>query len=139
MQFKFAADNYFIVLDKGESLFDSLYELCRSQKITSAHLSGIGAISDFSLGYFDCVEKIYQSKQYDEEYELLSLQGNISTLDGNPFAHLHATVSGSDYQVIGGHLFSAKIAITCELQLTKLPFKMERLQNSEIGLNLIKF
>lgn len=41
--------------------------------------------------------------------EILSLKGNISIKDGEPFLHLHIVLSKEDFTCIGGHLYEAEV------------------------------
>ncbi|MCO4782344.1 MAG: DNA-binding protein [Candidatus Cloacimonetes bacterium] len=132
-------DKYLIRLDRNEEILSSLKTICQKHKIKAGKVSGIGAVYDVSLGFYDLPTKFYDSKKFEGEFELLSLSGNISFLDGEPFTHLHMTMSDANYQVFGGHLFSAKIAVTGEIWIVPAEIDVERVQNDEIGLNLMSF
>lgn len=107
----------FIRLDPGEEIHTALQEVandvgCHSAVVTS----GIGRVRNVDIGYLD-TEGIYQRIVLKGPVELLSMQGNIATLDGEPFTHLHVVVSDNDHAVHGGHLFSATIHVTGEIHL----------------------
>jgi len=53
-------------------------------------------------------------------FELLSLEGNVVPMDGQPVLHLHVILGSSYGQVIGGHLFKAAIFTTTELWFAKV-------------------
>lgn len=72
-------------------------------------------LKEFEIGYFNINKKQYEKEYFDEPYELLSLAGNISVKDNEIFPHLHASLAGADKNVIGGHLFKAKVCNTVEL------------------------
>jgi len=132
-------DRWFLRLDKGEDLFSSLEEWAREHDIKGGHLSGIGALKDVELGFYHLSEQHYQKKTFPKEAELLSLDGNVSLLEGKPFFHIHAVLGNEKFEAFGGHLFSATIAVTCEINFRVFNGDIRREMNEEIGLNLINF
>lgn len=110
-------DRLFVRLDKGSDLFGSLTELANSLKWTCAHISGIGALQNIELGFFELEKKDYKRQTFEKEAELLSLDGNLCIIDGKPFWHIHAVLGDSNFQCFGGHLFSAIVAVTCEINI----------------------
>ena len=131
--------NYFIRLDKDEDLFESLLKWAEEKKLKSGHLSGIGALKDVELGFYHLDKKEYDRKKFPKEAELLSLEGNLTSLNGKPFFHIHALLGDEDFRAFGGHLFSAKVAVTCEINFRVFDHICERKENKNIGLNLISF
>jgi len=127
-------DKVFICLDRGEDLFSSLENLATQENWQTAYLSGIGAVEDVELGLYNPKTKAYDRKNFPQVAELLSLDGNLTLKDGKPFFHLHAVLSGQDYRCYGGHLFSAKIAAVCEINLQLVHGKVTRNHNANIGL-----
>lgn len=83
-------------------------------------LGGIGMLRDFELGYFDGEE--YHNRTFTEPYELVTLQGTVVAQgpEGQPIAHLHATVAGLDHKCVGGHLFGGIVGVTLEVNLLSL-------------------
>ena len=75
-------------------------------------------------------------QDFPELAELLTLQGNMTQVDGEPFFHLHVVLAGHDYQCFGGHLFDAEVAVTAEVIVTNYPVLVERTFDDEIGLKL---
>jgi predicted DNA-binding protein with PD1-like motif len=126
-----------IRLHVGESVHDSLLEICRRHGVTAGFVvSGIGMLQDVSLGYFDTEAKQYSEKTFPGKHELLSLAGNISEKDGGPFPHLHVVLGHPDYSVFGGHLFAANVGLTVEvmLQVAGAPVVMRRELETQWGL-----
>jgi len=62
-------------------------------------------------------DSVYHRVVLEEANELLSMQGNVSVLDGKPFTHIHIVLSDDDHVVHGGHLFSSIVHVTAELHL----------------------
>ena len=129
-------NKHYISLDKGENINESLLTVSDNYNIDSGWINGIGAIHDVEIGYFDTDSKGYVKKKFNNHYELLSLSGNVSIKEGNRFIHTHITFSGTDFKVIGGHLFDAKIAAAGEFLIDSSAFKLNRKYNDEIGLHL---
>ena len=128
---------FLIRLDPGEEIIENLSAFVEKRNIGGGSISGIGAVLDTTLGYFDLHQKIYDRKVYADDMELVSFVGNISWIDGKPMVHAHASLSGPDYQVVGGHLFSATVAVTGEFYLYPIDERIERAPDPRSGLNLI--
>ena len=94
------------------------------------------AISDVEIAYYDIDEKVYVKKVYEEDYELLTLTGNVSLLDNKPFIHTHVSFSDTKFKAYGGHLFDAKVIAACELLILVSNYKLHRNLNCNIGLSL---
>jgi predicted DNA-binding protein with PD1-like motif len=128
---------HFIRIDKDENLFTSLESWAKENNIKSGHLSGIGALKDVELGFYHLDKKQYDRKVFPKEAELLSLEGNLTYLEGKPFFHIHTVLGDEEFRAYGGHLFSATVAVTCEINFREFDQDISREMNKEIGLNLI--
>ncbi len=126
-----------IVLDPGETVMERLVDFARDHSITGARLSGIGAFSEATVGFYDPERKDYARHTIDEQVEVLSFQGNLSTTDEGPRAHVHVTVSRRDGAALGGHLFEARVWPTLEIFVALSPVELTRRMNDEVGLPLI--
>ena len=129
-------NKYYITLDKDECINQSLLDISDNKNIKSGWINGIGAIYDIEIGYFDVDKKGYIKRKFEGHYELLSLMGNASIKEGNKFIHTHITFCGTDYRVLGGHLFDAKIAAAGEFIIDAANFEIKRKYNTDIGLHL---
>lgn len=96
-------------LDKGVEIVHGLFSLMKQYAITSGTISGIGAVSEAELGYFNAKTKAYEKIRLKEDLEIVSLKGNISQKDNEVFPHLHAVLSKQDFTAAGGHLFSGTV------------------------------
>lgn len=132
-------DAWFLRLDKDEDLFPTLEKWAAENEMKSGHLSGIGALKDVELGFYHLTEKHYDRKMFPKEAELLSLDGNLCSLDGKPFFHIHTVLGNEKFEAFGGHLFAAKVAVTCEINFRPFQEDIVRTPNEEIGLNLLNF
>jgi predicted DNA-binding protein with PD1-like motif len=130
-------DTYVLVLDKGEEILTSITELCQKEDITAASITGIGATDYLEAGFYDTDEKKYYIKKYDEDLEILALNGNITLVDNLPNVHLHILVSDMQGRALGGHLNKALISVTCEIFIKTLPTAIHRQKCPIFGINMI--
>lgn len=131
-------DSGFILrLGKGEEIVRTLADFLKEKNIQSGSLSGIGGVKDIRIMYYDLQTKKYVPKDFLGMYEMTSLLGNISLVDGNPFAHLHITISDEDYRVFGGHLDSAVVGVTCEIVVNVFSEPINRVADEEFGLKFL--
>ena len=126
-------------MEKGEEIMASIISFCHENNIRNGTITAIGAAKNLKLGYYDILSGKYICEDFEDEYEITSLNGNISLLDGNPFPHIHIQISGRDFKCIGGHLFSAIVSITCEFIIESFDSGFSRKADTETGLNLIDF
>ena len=101
-------------------MHESLREVARAEGIGAAAVtSGIGRVENALIGHLDA-HGSYQQKMLIGPVELLSVQGNIASLKGEPFTHLHVVVSDDEHVVHGGHLFEARVTVTAEIHMRVL-------------------
>jgi predicted DNA-binding protein with PD1-like motif len=129
---------FMLILHKGENVIDSLKKFAITAQIKSASLSGIGALENVRLGYFNLATHQYQYKTFSGMYELISLTGNITKLNDDYIVHLHVALGGPEYQTISGHLDSATVGVTAEIAVIPFGSTITRQFNPDLQLNLIK-
>lgn len=135
MKFRKVKDGFLVRLEKGDKVVASLAEFVRQQNIPSGVISGIGAITDATLGIFDIEQKEYFKKTFKDNLEVGNLTGNISWVEatGEPFVHLHATVSERSLCAYTGHLYEATVSVTIELYIRAFEEKLFRKPDPEVG------
>jgi uncharacterized protein len=126
-----------LILEPGDEIMKSLLELAKKEKIPSATLTGIGAIGNATLGYFDVNKKEYLKQTFPGSWELVSCVGSISWDGENPIAHVHVSISGADFELRAGHLFSGEITVTGEIFLNLNEKKLNRKIDPRFGLKLL--
>jgi predicted DNA-binding protein with PD1-like motif len=135
---QFASSNStLLVLKRGEELHSALATFARETGITSAWLSGLGGAARATLGYYSLETKSYQWQEFEGPLEILSLTGNLSMVDGEPFWHIHGSFSDTELQAVGGHVKELTVGPTCELLITPLSLSLTRLPDDETGMKLI--
>ncbi len=128
-----------IILSRGERLFESLTTYAQVNGITHASFQAIGALEDVTIGYYELATREYHFTTYSETFEVASMQGNVTLVEGNPFVHVHAVLSRCDTSLacIGGHIKDARVAVTLEIHARRGEESLVRLHDDTIGLKLI--
>ncbi len=137
---KISNSNYLVLLKKGDNLLDSIKEFYNKYALNKlCEFRAIGAIDNFSLGYAYLEDGIiqYNNVEYKEEYELLSLLGNISIRDNDVAIHAHASLSDKNNACIGGHLNYGTVSIVCEMFITVYDIEATREFDKEVGIAVI--
>lgn len=137
MLFKRLNNKYIIRLERGEEIVESLKKLCKNEKIQLGRITGLGAVSNVEIGYFELKKKEYHSKRISGDLEILNLNGNITSMNGDIYLHLHITISDEELHAFGGHLNSATISATGEIIIDVIEGEVDRYFNDETGLNLL--
>lgn len=138
MIFKKYGNKYILRIDRGEEVVTMLKNFCTDHHIILGTVTGIGAANRVSIGHFNTETKQYQSTDLTGDFEITGLTGNISTMNGKVYLHLHATLSDGDYHTFGGHLNAAVVSGTCELIIEIIDGVCDREFNDAVGLNLLK-
>ncbi|MDD4494155.1 MAG: DNA-binding protein [Eubacteriales bacterium] len=139
MEFRRFGNKYVLRLDKGEEVVASLKNICEEQKITLGWIKGIGAVNKVRIGLFKTDVKEYSSKELTGYFEITSLLGNVSTMNGEVYLHLHVNVGDDEYKTYGGHLNYAVVSATAEIEIEAIDSVVERKFSDEVGLNLYEF
>jgi len=131
---------YLLRLERGEDVLPTIVDFCKRKGISSGSFRGIGAVENSKIGYYDLSKKSYGQKDYPDAMEVASMIGNIAQVDGEPFVHCHAVLSGiasgTENQPIGGHVFEAKVAVTLEIHFIAFNEQIRR-ELDDIGLKLL--
>ena len=123
-------------IDRGEEILEQLKIVCERENVRLATVSALGALDDFTVGVYNVDERRYYKYDFTGAYEIVSLCGNITTMNGAYYAHLHLSAAGSEGKTVGGHLNRAVVSATCELFLHLIDGELERFCDEETGLNL---
>ena len=129
--------NYFLRVDRGEEIIEQIKMFCNEYKVESGMISGLGSVTDAELGLFDLENKEYLKKEFSGIFEIASMNGNISSMNGQPYLHIHAVLSDSNCNTYGGHFASGTVGATCEILVTPFDGEVGRFFSKEIGLNLL--
>lgn len=124
-----------VKLQRDEEVLPSLVKAMEEWGVPSGLVvSGIGALKEFELGWFDPETRRYERRSFESSHELLSLQGTV-TLEAEPPIHVHCSLSNERHELVGGHLFSGKVSVLAEVALQALEeVRLTRELNPETGL-----
>ena len=139
MEYRKFGNTIFARIDRGEEILEKLKEISVKENIKLAHVSALGATNDFTVGVFNVDEKKYYSNSFSGNFEIVSLTGTVTTMNGEFYAHLHMSAGNDKGEVFGGHLNRARISATCEMVITVADGTVERKFNEDVGLNLFDF
>ena len=126
-------------IDKGEEIHEQLKAIALRENIRLAEVSALGAVDDFTVGVYKVAEKKYYANSFQGYFEIVSLTGTVTTMDGDYYAHLHMSAGNEKGEVFGGHLNRAMVSATCEMVISVLDGTVERQYDPEVGLNLFRF
>jgi predicted DNA-binding protein with PD1-like motif len=123
----------------GEDLLETMKLALGKHGIRSGVvLGGVGMLTSPGLSFYKG-KGTYEAIPLDEEVELCALNGNVATVDGEIFVHLHATVGRSDGRAMAGHLSGGKVHMTAEVAVRALDKQMVRVLDAGTGLRTLRF
>ena len=139
MNYRQDGNTFIAYVKQNEKIMQTLTDFCKGHNIQNAQISGIGAIKQIELGAYDLNNKKYIIQNFDETWELTSFQGNVMLKGRNPFIHAHINISDHNFNVKGGHLFEATVAVVGEFVLKNINSKGKREFDPNIGLACMSF
>lgn len=138
MQYRETPFGYFLVLDRGDEVMESITRLATETGLRAAGISGLGAVRSLVLGYYDVVEQSYERRSWVEDLEVAALTGNLAEVDGGPFPHVHGVFGRRDFSTVAGHVFEAVASVALELTLWTAPDPMRRVSVDFCDLKLLQ-
>ncbi len=138
MVYKKLGQCYAIRLELGDEILSQLIALCEREKIGAGFFNGLGAAQEVELAHYSLPTKEYTPLKLTGQFEITSLHGNVSTMDGKAYIHSHISVVDDKFNTSSGHLRAAVISATCEIFLMALDGRLPRAKDQEIGLNLLQ-
>jgi len=135
MEFQSTRYGYALKLDPDEEIVASLRQFASERGIRAGLISGIGAVGETELGFFQRTTGTYTTRTFVGEHEIGALMGNFSELEGEPFPHCHIVIAGEDMVAHTGHLFRGLVTVTCEVQIVTDPGVLRRVRRADLGFN----
>lgn len=139
MEYRRFGDTIVVRMDPGEEILEQLKKAALAENVKLAEISALGAVNEFTVGVFKTDEKKYYANAFKGSFEIVSLTGTVSTMNGEYYAHLHMSAGNDKGEVFGGHLNRAVISATCEMVIRVIDGTVERAFSEEVGLNLFRF
>ena len=102
-------------------LIGALTEVARVNGIQAGAIQVMGALQRAKVGFYDQWHKTYRELPFARPMEVVSGTGNISLRDGNPFVHLHLSLSDEEGKVFGGHAMEGCTVFAAEYVIMPLP------------------
>lgn len=140
MDYKRIENTVVVRLDPGDDIVTELLVIAEKETIALGTISGLGAVNECELGLFDVETKKYHSNIFrNQNFEIVSLIGNLSMMDNEHYLHLHMAIGDVNGHVFGGHLNRGIISATGEIIITIIPGNVTREFSDTIGLNIFDF
>ncbi|MGH1516889.1 PPC domain-containing DNA-binding protein [Chryseobacterium sp. JK1] len=134
-----AGSIYIVSLSNHCNIVEGLTDFVQDQNIQAGEVTGIGAVSEATLRFFNPSTKKYVDKTFKEQMEVTNISGNVSEIEGKALLHLHITLGREDYTALAGHLLEARIQGAAEFVFYPLSTRVVKIKNNEIGINLYDF
>ncbi len=126
MYYSECKNGYVLRLEAGEEVQESLRLFSQNLEIQGGFYQGIGTLTQVELAFFRINEQKYDHRFFDHDYEIVSLMGNISFVNGSPVAHSHVCLGDSSFNTIAGHLVRGIVSLTVEIFVTSTDIQMTR-------------
>lgn len=130
--------HYILRFDKDEDIIEELISFATEHHIAAGTFSAIGASTEVTLAYYHLESKTYEDHVLSEDMEIVSVTGNIGTMNNKPIIHAHGVFANRELTSFGGHIKKLVVSATCEVFLIKLEGKLNRMFDEETGLNLLQ-
>ncbi len=137
MRFQQFDDRYVVRLEPGELAIEGLTAFLRAEGVEFANVSAAGAVEWARLGYWNPDTRAYEYRDFPEQLEVVSFQGNASLKAGQPFLHLHGVFGRHDFSTVGGHIKEARVRPTLEVWLRTESIPVRRARDTATGLDLL--
>lgn len=137
MQFQRFGERVQVRFESGEQVAASLLAWLKAEGIGFATMTGLGAVSSATVSYWNGETEEYEQHDLDDQMEVVSLIGNVSIKEGEPFTHIHVTLGRRDLSIIGGHLNDATVLPNLELWVRPEAQAVERTLDESCGLYLM--
>lgn len=137
-------NKYVLKVSVGEEVMSELRAFCEEQGIEAASFFAIGAAKEIQIAWYNIHKKEYVKRDVQQELEIVSLLGNVATMDdlpageaGETLVHAHGSFSDENMQMMAGHVNKLVVGAACEIVLQKLEGKIEKAYDEETGLHMM--
>jgi predicted DNA-binding protein with PD1-like motif len=129
--------NFIIVFDPGDEAAAKLLDFAQQENVAHASFTALGAFEKCTFAFFDLDTKQYDNIDINEQVEVMSLVGNVASVENEPKLHAHVVIGKRNGTAHGGHLVSGHVRPTLEVSLTAFDKKIMRKTDETTGLPLI--
>ncbi|MBQ7546665.1 MAG: DUF296 domain-containing protein [Clostridia bacterium] len=138
MEYKRFGNTIALRLDPGDEIIAQVLAVAKKENVTFASVTGIGGADEIEIGVFNMDAKAYDKTTLTGTHEITSLVGNVNTMQGEAYTHLHITCAGKGGAVVGGHLLRCVISLTAEIFLTVIDASVDRTRREDLQINVWK-
>lgn len=131
-------NKYILRLDPKEGLIEELKNFAEKERIRAGTFYALGSTADLILSWYNMDKKKYEDKTFREKLEVISILGNIATMEKEIIVHAHGSFSDRNMKMIAGHIKKMVVSATCEIVFTRFNGKLERRFDKKTGLNLLQ-
>ena len=139
MEYKRFGDTIALRLDPGDEVIAQILAVAKKENVTLSSVTGIGGAGEIEIGVFNTETKSYDKRLLTGTNEITSLVGNVNTMQGETYAHLHITCAGKGGDVVGGHLLRCVISLTGEIFLHVIDGRVDRERREDLQINTWSF
>ena len=137
MRYQRFGSRFQVRLQSGEHAAAGVMAVLNHEKIGYATLTGLGAVRWVKLAYWNATSREYEEHEVEEQLEVVSLVGNVTLRDGEPFVHWHISLGRHDLTQFGGHFLDAIVHPNFELWLQREDGPVHRRVEADSGLALM--
>ena len=131
-------DNSLVVrLDIGDEICECIRVCCEEYGVKLASVSGIGVTESAVVGLYDLEKREFIANEINTFMEIASLTGNVTTMNGEIYVHLHAVLCDKNSIAFGGHLKKGVIGATGEIFINIVNGETGRYNDKKTGLNIL--
>lgn len=139
MLYKRFDDTVIVRMDVGEEITAQTKKVAELEHIRLASVSALGAVTDFTVGVFKMDEKKFYGNRFQGAFEIVSLTGTITMMNGEVYTHLHLSAGDDHGHVFGGHLNEGVVGPVCEMVIRVLDGEVNRVFDDTRGINVFDF
>ncbi len=132
-----AERTFAVIFSAGDEFLAGMIEFARQHQLKASHFTAIGGFCDVKLGYFQQDRKSYKHRDFNEQFEVLALVGDITLNGTDRQVHPHVVLGRADFTCLGGHIAEAHVWPTLEVTVVEEPGHLQRHHDEESGLALI--
>ncbi len=129
---------YIVSLKNYSNIVEALTDFVQHQNIQAGEVSGIGAVSEATLRFFNFKTKTYADRTFKEQMEVSNISGNVSVINGTSSLHMHITL-GRRLHSFSGTSFRSKGSWCRGIYFYPLDTKAVKIKDEETGINFYDF
>lgn len=130
--------SFVLRFDAKEEVLEELKNFCEKKQFHAGWFSAIGSASEVTIAFYNPRTKSFEERTMTEPLEIVSLTGNVSSLNGHIALHAHGSFADYGHRTWGGHASRVVVSATCELLLTPLAGTLKRTPDLDTRLNLLR-